>query len=512
MLRGFIKTVLTLGFLTIVGYFAWQYGKPYLNIQRQVPQETKSAQEVSFRPLKALVLQQGNDEGKRLLACDTSCQTEPIPHSFDSNALFDGESWYYYQANEDDGPQPSSKKNTPTPKISLVRYWPQEKQTKTIAQETDLIKPRNAYLNPTGTRLAYFLDNKAEPQKHLTELWIYDAVSQSVSLVAEHIYQPDILTRPRWNAAGNALWFIADSGAGDTTKIELVVISPENAQAKAAFQTINWASLVDTADHGVMDISQAGDAIAYVKRSLGVFDRLVVTKNGGQQYATSVTGSIPYIEWLADNSLLYAVQDTLGFTFWRVESDEAVIVASQRGVLRSARSDPHGEYIVFAAESGGQATKLSALHIASRTIKPQTPLTAFGDKVFVVGVKEGEAPAATVASVAPQLADDHIAAFIDANLTTIVQDKDAKKVRLIITDESNTIYVDYKSQSGEDRRILLTIRDVINVEWSIRARYEVKNAQWQKVQGGGISDPKPVRLYEWEESLKKWVLKTQFPN
>lgn len=510
MLRGLIKTVVTLLFLTVIGYFGWQYGKPYLNIQRQVPQATQSTQEISFRPLKTLVLQQGDEIGKRLLACDTSCQTQPIPHSFDSNALFDGESWYYYQAIEDDAPQPTKKQISSTQKVSLVRYWPQDKQTKTISQETDLIKPRNAYLNPPGIKLAYFLDNKAEPQKHLTEIWIYDATSQSVSLVAEHIYQPDILTRPRWNAAGNVLWFIADSGAGSTSKIELVVISPDNPAAKAAFQNINWEPLVDTADRGVMDISQTGDAVAYVKRSLGVFDRLVVTKNGGQQYATSVTGSIPYIEWLADNSLLYAVQDTLGFTFWRVENDEAVIVASQRGVLRSARSDSHGEYIVFASESGGQAAKLSALHVASRTIKPQTALTAFGDKVFIVGVKEGQAPDTTMAEITTHLADDQIAAFINENLATIVQDQEAQKVRLIVTSEPNTVYVDYILKGGESKRILLTIRDAINSEWSIRARYEAKNAQWQKVQGGGISDPKPARLYEWEESLRKWVLKTTY--
>jgi len=50
----------------------------------------------------------------------------------------------------------------------------------------------------------------------------------------------------------------------------------------------------------------------------------------------------------------------------------------------------------------------------------------------------------------------------------------------------------------------------VNIEWSIRAHYELKNAQWQKVQGGGIENPKPAKLYEWEDSLKKWVLKTSW--
>ncbi len=499
MLRGLIKFFFFICVLVIAIFFAWKYVKPYINIERQTPQIEGNAPATPPKPLEALVIQQDEDQGKRFLRCTTSCQNEPIPHSLNSDALSDGQSWYYYTTSEKDE------------KTALVRFWPDKAETKVISQETDLIKPRDIYINPTGTKVAYFLDNVSQPKENLTEIWIYDTVSQSVSLAAENIYKPDLLTRLRWNAAGTALWFVADSGVGDESKIELIVIAAGNSQAKASFQNIQWQQLVDISDHGVMDISQAADGLAYVKRSLGVFDRLIVTRNGGQQYATSVTGSIPYLEWLPDNSLIYAVQDSLGFTFWKVQDEQASIIASQRGVLFSARADTLGESVAFAADTGQNSDHLFALNLSSRVIKEQAQIPEFGSKVFIVAVKENTVkPAASIMGAITQLADEQIAAFVDTNLNTIVQEKTAQKIRLIITDEPNTIFVDYQGKENEPKRILLTIKDAINSEWSIRARYEPKNGQWQKVEGGGLSDPKPVRLYEWEESLKKWVLKQSF--
>ena len=511
MLKWILKKLFALALIAIVLFGIWQYAKRYVDVQQAAPQATKGIGETAFKTHSVLVVQVGDDEEKRILECGSICQTLSIPPSIDSDALFDGQSWYYYTALELPKPSSPTKKNSATTeKVSLVRYWPSTKETKPIATETDLIKPRNLYLNPTGTKLIYFLDNIVEPQKHLSEMWQYDAASQSVSILAENIYKPDMITRPRWNSTGTALWFVANSGTVEKPKVELIVSSPDAGPAKAAFTLINWQQLTPTADTGIMDISQDVKTVAYTKKSLGVFDRLIVTNSEGEQYATTATGSIPYLEWLPDNSLMYATQDALGFTFWRVQDNQATAVASQFGNLISGKSDPSGQFILFVAnDRGGQ--KLSAINLSSRTARIEGAIPEFGKHVFIVGIKDrAETNAPKSNNVTDELKDDEIAAFIDTNLATIAEETNAKKMRFITTQETNTVYIDYTLKTGELKRILLTIHDAVNIEWSIRARYELKNAQWQKVQGGGIESPKPAKLYEWEDSLKKWVLKTSF--
>ncbi|MBI3251553.1 MAG: hypothetical protein HYZ62_01430 [Candidatus Andersenbacteria bacterium] len=513
MLSWIFKKLLALAGIAVILFGVWQYAKRYVAVEQAAPQVTKGVGDTAFKDHKVLIVQVRDDETKKVLECGAICQTLSVPPSIGSDALFDGQSWYYYAALEAPKPSSSTKKNSATTeKVSLVRYWPSTKATKPIATETELIKPRNLYLNPTGTKLVYFLDNIAEPQKHLSEMWQYDTTSQSVSILAENIFKPDIITRPRWNSTGTALWFVANSGTTDKPKVELIVSSPDAGPAKAAFTLINWQQLTQTADTGIMDISQDVKTVAYAKKSLGVFDRLIVTNSEGEQYATTATGTIPYLEWLPDNSLIYATQDALGFTFWRLQDNQATAVASQFGNLISGKSDSSGQFILFVgSDRSGQ--KLAALSLGSRTVRIEGAIPEFGKYTFIVGIKDRvESSLPEPSNITAELNDDEIAAFIDANLATIAEEKNAKKMRFITTQEPNTIYMDYTPQTGEPKRILLTIHDAVNIEWSIRARYELKNAQWQKVQGGGIESPKPVKLYEWEESLQKWVLKTQFSS
>lgn len=488
--------------IAIVIYVGWQTVRRYFQVQSSTPQEN-SQTPVEVKPLQALIVQQGADKTKRILSCQAICSPQAIPHSLNSDALTDGQAWYYYQEPEDSN------------KVALIRSPVGTQTQKVIAQETDLIKPRGIYINPAGTKIVYFLDNIHEPEKYLTEIWVYDTASDAVSVVAQNIYSPDIISKVRWNAAGNIIWLIADSGEEDESRIELIVANLDSRQAKAQFTTINWQQLTDIADHGPMDISQAGDQIAYAKRGFGPFDKLVVVQENGQQQAATVTGTIPYVEWLPDNSLAYAVQDSLGFTFWQAKGDKAQSLGVSRGVLRSARADDIGQYILFAADTGREETALSVLQLASGLIKEQVAIPPLGansqkaqDQVFVVRVQQAS-DATPVASITSQLADDELAAFIDNHLGEITGDEDAKKIRLVITDKPNTIYLDYKAVNGDQTRLLVTIQDAVNPEWSTLARYKPQNGDWQKIQGGAATDPKAIRLYEWEESLNKWVLKQE---
>ena len=84
--------------------------------------------------------------------------------------------------------------------------------------------------------------------------------------------------------------------------------------------------------------------------------------------------------------------------------------------------------------------------------------------------------------------------------------------RLITTDQPNTIFFDYLLPDNTNQRILITIHDAVHTEWSIKAHYTELGGEWHKVQGGGLADPQPVKLYEWEEELDQWILKEHYSS
>ena len=107
--------------------------------------------------------------------------------------------------------------------------------------------------------------------------------------------------------------------------------------------------------------------------------------------------------------------------------------------------------------------------------------------------------------------DTVLASFLEKQLPAIAGEA-VTPLRFTTTDSPNSLFVEYETKAVERHRILLTVRDVIHTEWVIRARYELVNATWRKVEGGGLADPQPVRLYEWESEVKKWILKHSTKN
>ena len=71
------------------------------------------------------------------------------------------------------------------------------------------------------------------------------------------------------------------------------------------------------------------------------------------------------------------------------------------------------------------------------------------------------------------------------------------------------IYVEYNVGTAETERLLMTIHNVINPDWSLSARYQSVAGEWQKTQGGGLPDPSIKRIYEWEGKLEQWILKRE---
>lgn len=502
MFRG-IKTFFKILLIAATLFVLWQWVKGYFSpsITSREEETPTLTNTTTVAPFDVLLVQQDADKGdKRIVQCTNNCQTQQQPQSADGQAQSNGTDWFYYTTTNKEGDELTQ----------LVTSQGSDKP-KLIAAQTDLIKPRGLFLSPTGTRLAYFLDNMHEPEKKLTEIWVYDITSGAVSVVAEKLHVPDMMTRLRWNSAGTRLWFVANSGTTTKPKVELIVLNADSNTPKASFSKLDWDALKDVADKGTMDIDGAGQRVGYSKPVSPGFDKLVLTDPKGQQFSAAVPGTIPYIEWLADGNLMYAVQNNLEFGFWRTTNDRATLLNSQRGVLRSARGDGAGEHIIYAADTATSKTALYVLDTKTKTIAEQQKIPAFGDYVFVVQARpgSGNSPSA-VAGITSELKDEELAAFLDRNIADITQDPRAKKSKFIVTAEANTVILDYRDKNGVLQRLVVTIRDAIHPEWSIRARYQDVSGTWQKTQGGGVSDPKPLRLYEWETSLNQWILKETY--
>ena len=374
-----------------------------------------------------------------------------------------------------------------------------------VARKTTLTSPRDLFPSPDGTKIAYWLDNIHDPEKALTELWLFDRVDLTSKLLAERIHRPDVLTQPRWNSAGSHLFFIADNGPERESKVELVVVGIQPAEAKARFTEIDWLPLLDNAALDLIDIDGTGRALAFVDQPRSKTSRLnVITESTPLQRTSASQGEISYLQWLENGSLLYTVADGQGFSFWRLRGGVHTFVARRESDFQAARADIGGQYVAFI-----EGRDIYALDLGSGRVERQSASLTGDDIVAMLHV----APAAAgfsrsaVAGIFTHLEDAELTAFVENNLAHIAGESQAFPVRLLTTQLANVVYVDYRT-NGETKRLLITVRDAVHPEWSIRARYEPAGGEWRKVQGGSLPDPEPVRLYEWESSLNQWILKS----
>ncbi|MEX1997519.1 MAG: hypothetical protein WEA04_02475 [Candidatus Andersenbacteria bacterium] len=469
---------------------------PIVSIRDQTNQAT----------LTMTLIHQGG-EGRQVLVCEQkSCDIKAAPPTLTGEAVFDGTSWFYYHEYEDE--------QLRRQRTILQKVEPTTNHTVPIIEDTPLTTPRGLHISPNGQHLAFFLDNIDQPKVNLTELWFYDAAKDGIRLLAEKLYRPDILTPVRWNRSSSLLWFLADNGPQDKPgeMIELIIARLQPTSVKVEFKHLPWEKLRDVAATGVMDITASGDMLAYAHENLFTGGQLVVAAATGDIQQLSVRGRIPYVQWLEDGSLLYAVQDTHGFTLWRLQNAVHRHVARQNGTLHSAQSNVQGEYIAFIAATVAKQPQLYSLHLPSGQLTHEGALRVAQGDLKIIHLQAVETvKESLVAGSMSEFDDAELVAFIDQQLGRIVGNNEVQPKRLIMTEQVNTVYVDYVTQNEDERRILIAVRDIIHAEWSIKARYQAVQAEWKKVQGGGLQDPAPLRFYEWEESLQQWILKSARP-
>lgn len=438
-------------------------------------------------PTFSVVLLKTDGEKRRLISCQLKrCQTLTPPSSQESSAVTDGQSWYHYQ----DG--------------SLRRTWINNGESQIIVDRTPLIASRDLIISPDNKKIAYWLDNIDQPDKQLTELWAFDSDEAGTKLLAEKLVRSAVATEPRWNKASSRLWFVG----GDH---ELNVVSTQPPGIVPSFKNLDWDRLKGTADHGVMDISLTGKTLAYAEPTYLGRSKLVTASQVGKPRTALVRHPIPYLQWLDDDNLLFITQDSQSFTFWRLNSSTQQQIARHPGQLESVHTDGEGSYAIFASQPRKNQTRLYALHIASGDIiNLDYQVPSFGKRTNLVHIESQPDQSGAVAGLTQPLIDDQLAAFVENNLADIVRQTNVRPKRLIITDKPNTIYVDYRDGTGVDKRLLLIVNDAVYAEWSIFAYYEESSGEWVKTEGGGLTNPQPVRLYEWEENLDQWILKENY--
>lgn len=489
-----IKRIIFVVLFALSGYALYGWAGSVADEQQKDDQtmenrkgETAMVPEVPAHDM--LLVQVDAQEGtRRILECDgEQCSSIQAPASASGDALSDGKSWYYY-----------------TDDHTLVRKMNGAGEAVVIVEATPLVRPRDIFISPDGFKVAYWLDN-TDSKKALTELWVYDSVQGGTRLVAENIVQKDVVTRVRWNRAGTNLWFLSQRKDGT---VDFAVADVRSGTTSARFSNVVWSELEDIVDRGVMDVSADGATVAFAENNSGFESFIVIVRDEETARRVKAPGGVAYIQWLEADKLLYAVQGQSEFSFWTMQAGKQAPIARFDGVLRSALGDSEGRYMAFVGRSGVGASRMYVLDTESKSVRDQGAVQEFGTLLYLVhSGKESLSSGGVIAGAATSISDEQLTAFIQKKLPDIIGATTASAVRIIVSDAPGIAYVDYRFPGGNLERILVEVRDVVHPEWEILGKYQSVAGEWQKIEGGAMADPAPLRLYEWEDSVQQWILK-----
>lgn len=451
----------------------------------------------SIPSLDALLVQVDEETGsRRILRCsDSGCVPINPPASVGINPLSDGSSWYRY----------AEKKDKFGDTAVVLEKVDAMGNSHTITEENPLVRPREMMLSSDGTKIAYFLDN-IHDEKDLTELWVYDSKEGGSKVIGEKLKQNDVASRVRWNASSRITWFLQEQ-----KQKQLIAASISETSAKPRFIGVDWEKYGDIATHGVMDISDDMSLLAFGEESSPGFSNLLIARENEPAVPKPVQGKVVFLRWMEKNTLLYAVQDGSNLSFWMKNATQEWPIARMDGMFESAHSPGTSGLAAVVARPKGGPLHLYVLQIATGRVKDQTSIPHFSGATYVVQTREVEKPAvAAIAGETSVIPDTEIVAFLEEHARAITEDSHAKLSRLLMTDVPNTLFVDYTDHQGAEQRILATVVDVVNPEWNVLARYTTINGIWNRADSSGATEPKVLRLYEWEEQVSQWILKQEY--
>jgi len=494
---GFLKRVLFWVLIIFFGGCTYLFflGNSFVDEEEADPATAVLPQNIPS--LDAILVQVDEATGnRRILSCSESgCTPIHPPASLGINPLSDGTSWYRY----------AERTGKLGVKSSVLEKVDSTGKVHIITEENPLVKPRAMMLSNDGTKIAYFLDN-IHDKKKLTELWVYDSKAGGAKVIVEKLHRPDIASRVRWNASSRVTWFLQE-----VKKKELIVASLGGGTGTPRFTGIDWNEYGEVVDAGVMDMNDDMSLVAFAKSETKGFSKLFVARGNEASIAKSIRGSVVFLRWMENNGLLYAVQDGKNLTFWMANAQTEWPIARMDAVFESAHSSGSSGLVAFVASPRAEDRHLYVLQIATGHMKDETSIPNFPGTTHVVQTKEsvGQFPQA-VAGVISTIPDSQIVAFIEAQAPAIFKETNSKPNRILMTDIPNASFVDFTDAAGKEQRALVRVIDVVNPEWDVVARYKAINGIWNRVDASGDTDPKVLRLYEWEDTLSQWILKETY--
>ena len=440
-----------------------------------------------------LVQVNGDSNERRVLFCNIDgCAPKNPPASVGVNPLSDGANWYRYAEHKKDGKQAAT----------VLEKVDSQGKVSTITEENPLVRPRAMILSTDGTKLAYFLDN-IHDASDLTELWVYDSKEGGTKVVAEGLERKNVASPVRWNASSRVAWFLKDG-----KKKELVVAALGSGLATPRFSGINWDEHGKAADSGVMDINDNASLIAFVEPITKGLSRLIVARDNQPSIQRSVKGNVVFVQWTENDGLFYAVQDGNNLTFWMATTTKEWPITRMSATFESAHNTGVKNLAAFIASPRTDEMHLYVLDLESGRIKDEAAIPHFKGKTYLVQVKEAQRQEDQEAN--GSAADGILVAFLEKHMKAITEDRAAKASRILLTDATNTMFIDYTDGSGEEQRVLVSIIDPTYAEWKVLGRYKTINGIWKRTQESGSPEPTVTRLYEWEDALSQWVLKQAY--
>ncbi len=500
-MKRLVITTLIIGSLSSVFIYTL-FSKNYTFLKTQKEEvivdsgEKPGHQQPNFETLLVSV----DNEERTIYKCNKlNCHPLVKPPNIDAyQGVTDGNSWYHYLEKENSNRKNENKK-------ILARTWADKNKSITIAEQTVLVSPRGLIISPDSQKVAYWLDNINKDETSLTELWAYNANEGGTKLLVENLSSIHIITPARWNRSSNKIWFLGDTSEPEQpAKIELLVTSLKPPKISSRFASVDWDNLKKIVAHGLMDISFTGRSLAYVDPGPEK-NHLVIVHEGLGPATASINGQIKYLQWLENSSLLYVLQNDRGFSIWTTHGTIHRQLAYQKGQILSVSGNSSGSYIALATQDP-TTEKITVFDINEKRFYNHSPLPSSNKQIFLVNLKALSSISTVKNNITQTLDASQIAAFINKQITKITDNSRATPTRMIITDQPNTVFVDYEDQSAK-KRLLLTINDAIHPEWTIHSRWVEETGEWTTIQDGESNLLEPVKVFEWEKSINQWVLK-----
>lgn len=457
-----------------------------------------------------------------LLVLNGTVRPVPLPSHVDRSTapVTDGKRVYAYIS------RPEGRK--------IVAFSFAGKEEEIITDSTPLVEPRGLIASPNGAFVAFFLDDRDDRREPKTELWIYDTATRTKRVSVERLPQAE-LSGPFFAADGSFLLRSGEqllAGSPRRTGVDILRVPFQDAH-------IRWDAGAARSPNGerVVLVDEIGDERTTVRRVLEY-----QPSSPQPRIRFSHAGSeLRLLGWNERDELFVLANAQQGaskaeqvgqLTLWVLTSEDnvsrplgfsvsAVVLAgngSAVGVL-----DAEGGRVTLAIQETGDTAKhtvtaLPAPASSSPTSAPRgrrspgpfpSPTVSSSFRlVQLLRVASGAgATAPPRLSVAPPVLLLYLVEHI-RELTDAPQGESAAPERVWVLGTPNAVYMDYRIGSTLWRRLIqLEEREGVIVRATAIGVYAPVEGEWVLVRGESTSDPTPIRLYEFETDIQRWIEK-----